>query len=149
MAVAKNYLVPIDFSKTSDVALDHALGLAKDNKGKLVLLNVIPTSAMMMTGPEAATATMMVEIENAQVEEARTQMNKLVRKKKLKTGSFKSVIVKRGDPAQVIASQAKKDRAAMIVMGSHGRTGLKRLVLGSVAERTLRYARCPVLIVKK
>ena len=129
--------------------LDHALRLAKENKGKLVLLNVIPTSATMMTGPDAATATMMVEIENAQVEEAQRQMNKLVRKKKLKTGSFQSVIVKRGDPAQVIASQAKKNRVAMIVMGSHGRTGLKRLVLGSVAERTLRYARCPVLIVKK
>jgi nucleotide-binding universal stress UspA family protein len=59
------------------------------------------------------------------------------------------VIVQRGDPARVIANQAKKTRARMIVMGSHGRTGLKRLVLGSVAERTLRYARCPVLIVKR
>jgi nucleotide-binding universal stress UspA family protein len=49
----------------------------------------------------------------------------------------------------VIVNQAKKARAAMIIMGSHGRTGLKRLVVGSVAERTLRYARCPVLIVKR
>jgi nucleotide-binding universal stress UspA family protein len=51
--------------------------------------------------------------------------------------------------ADVIAKQAKKLRAAMIVMGSHGRTGLQRFLLGSVAERTLRYADCPVLIVKK
>jgi nucleotide-binding universal stress UspA family protein len=92
---------------------------------------------------------MIVEIENAELEKARSEINKLVRRKKLKSGSFKTVIVKRGDPAQVIAREAKKSRAAMIVMGSHGRTGLKRLVLGSVAERTLRYARCPVLIVKK
>jgi nucleotide-binding universal stress UspA family protein len=76
-------------------------------------------------------------------------MDKLVRKKKLKPRSYQSVIVKRGDPAQVIANQAKKTRAQMIVMGSHGRTGLRRLVLGSVAERTLRYAGCPVLIVKR
>jgi nucleotide-binding universal stress UspA family protein len=45
--------------------------------------------------------------------------------------------------------RAKKLKASMIVMGSHGRTGVSRLMLGSVAERTLRYAECPVLIVKK
>jgi nucleotide-binding universal stress UspA family protein len=149
MAAARNYVVPVDFSKTSEVALDHAIKLAKENRGKLLLIHVIPTSATMMSAPEAATPTMMVELENAQRDEARAQMNKLVRKKKLKPESFRSIIVNRGDPAQVIANQAKKSRAAMIVMGSHGRTGLKRLVLGSVAERSLRYARCPVLIVKK
>jgi nucleotide-binding universal stress UspA family protein len=53
------------------------------------------------------------------------------------------------NPAEVIARQAKKLHASMIIMGSHGRTGLQRLLLGSVAERTLRLAGCPVLIVKK
>jgi universal stress protein A len=149
MAAAKKYLVPLDFSKASDVAVDHAIKLAKENKGKLLLVHVIPTSALMMTGPDAATGTMIVEIENAQLNEARTQMDKLVRKKKLKRESFTSMIIKRGDPAQVVANQAKKQRASMIIMGSHGRTGLKRLVLGSIAERTLRYARCPVLIIKR
>jgi hypothetical protein len=43
---------------------------------------------------------------------------------------------------------AKEIRASMIIMGSHGRTGFRRLMLGSIAERTLRYAECPVLIVK-
>jgi universal stress protein A len=149
MAEAKKYLVPVDFSKPSDVAVDLAIKMAKENKGKLLLVHVIPTSAAMMTGPEAASATMIVEIENAQLNEARAQMDKLVRKKKLKPESFTSMIIRRGDPAQVIANQAKKQRATMIVMGSHGRTGLKRLILGSIAERTLRYARCPVLIVKR
>lgn len=149
MAAGKNYLVPVDFSKPSDAAVDHAVKLAQENKGKLILIHVIPTSALMMTGPDAATGTMIVEIERAQLDEAQSQMDKLVRRKKLKPGAFQSLIVKRGDPAQVIANHAKKHRAAMIVMGSHGRTGLRRLVLGSVAERTLRYARCPVMIVKK
>lgn len=149
MAGKKTYLVPVDFSKTSEVALDHAIKLAREDKSNLVLVHVIPTSAMMMAGPDVATAQMLADIDKNQLEDAQRQMDKLVRKKKLKTGSFKSVIVKRGDPAQVVANQAKKNRAAMIVMGSHGRTGLTRLVLGSVAERTLRYARCPILIVKK
>jgi nucleotide-binding universal stress UspA family protein len=51
--------------------------------------------------------------------------------------------------AETIVREAKQLRAAMIVMGNHGRAGLQRLLLGSVAERTLRYADCPVLIVKK
>lgn len=149
MAAGKNYLVPVDFSKTSEVAVDHAVKLAKENKGRLVLLHVIPTAAVAMTGPEVASGPMIVDIENAQLNEAKSRMARLVRKKKLREGSFKSMIVRRGDPALVITQQAKKNRDAMIVMGSHGRTGLKRLVMGSVAERTLRYARCPVLIVKK
>jgi nucleotide-binding universal stress UspA family protein len=59
------------------------------------------------------------------------------------------LIVARGvNFAEIIAQQARKLRATMIIMGSHGRTGLQRFLIGSVAERTLRYARCPVLIVK-
>ena len=102
----------------------------------------------MMTGPDAVIRPMIIEIEKAQRDEARRQMDQLVRKKKLEAGRFQAVIIHRGDPAQRIADHAKKARASMIVMGSHGRTGLRRLMLGSVAERTLRYARCPVLIVK-
>jgi nucleotide-binding universal stress UspA family protein len=91
---------------------------------------------------------MIIEYENAQHQQAQKQMERLVRRKKLKPGSFRSMIVRCGDPARVIANQARKARAKMIVMGSHGRTGLKRLMLGSAAERTLRYAPCPVLIAK-
>lgn len=146
--MANTYVVPVDFSKTSDVALDHAIKLRKENNGKLLLIHVLSNSAMMMAGPYEATPQMIVEYEKAQHEEAQSQMGKLVRQKKLEPGTFRSMVAQRGDPARVIANEAKKSRANMIIMGSHGRTGLKRIVLGSVAERTLRYAACPVLIVK-
>ena len=146
--MANTYVVPVDFSKTSDAALDHAIKLRKDTDGKLLLIHALSNSAMMMGGPYEATPQMIIEYEKAQHDEAQTQMEKLVRRKRLQPGTFQSMIARRGDPARVIANQAKKSRASMIVMGSHGRTGLKRLVLGSVAERTLRYASCPVLIVK-
>lgn len=149
MAASKTYLVPVDFSKTSERALDHAIKLARENNGKLLLLHVIPTSALMMTGHEAAMGQMIVEYEKVISEDAEKKMKGLVSRKKLKPGECRTAILKRGDPAMTIASQAKKSRASMIVMGSHGRTGFKRLVLGSVAERTLRYASCPVLIVKR
>jgi nucleotide-binding universal stress UspA family protein len=146
--MANTYVVPVDFSKTSDAALDHAIKLSKGSNAKLILLHALSNSAMMMAGPYEATPQMIIEYEKAQHGEAQKQMDKLVRRKKLRPGTFRSMIARRGDPAQVIANQAKKARANMIIMGSHGRTGLKRLVLGSVAERTLRHARCPVLIVK-
>jgi nucleotide-binding universal stress UspA family protein len=149
MATKNTYVVAVDFSKTSEAALDYAVKLSSERDGKLLLLHAIPTSAMVASAPYEGSAQMIVEVEKAQREEARNQMEKLIRKKKLEPGSFRSMIVRRGDPARVIANQAKKARASMIVMGSHGRTGLKRLVLGSVAERTLRYARCPVLIIKR
>jgi nucleotide-binding universal stress UspA family protein len=147
--MANTYVVPVDFSNTSDTALDHAIKLSKESNGKLLLIHALSSSAMMMAGPYEATPQMMIEYEEAQHDEAQKQMEKLVRRKKLQPGTFRSLIARRGDPARVIANQAKKSRANMIIMGSHGRTGLKRLVLGSVAERTLRYARCPVLIVKR
>jgi nucleotide-binding universal stress UspA family protein len=80
---------------------------------------------------------------------ARANFGKLPKRKKLKPEDCRFIVARGTNFADVIAKQAKKLRAAMIVMGSHGRTGLQRFLLGSVAERTLRYADCPVLIVKK
>jgi nucleotide-binding universal stress UspA family protein len=79
---------------------------------------------------------------------ARAQMQKLARKHRLDAKMHRAVYLWARDPAKAIVGQAKKSRVFMIVMGSRGLRALKRLVLGSVAERTLRYARCPVLIVK-
>jgi nucleotide-binding universal stress UspA family protein len=123
--------------------------LRRETNSKLLLVHAISSSAMLTAGPYEGTPQMIIEYEKAQREEAQKQMERLIRKKKLKPGTFRSVILRRGDPARVIANQARKSHASMIIMGSHGRTGIKRLVLGSVAERTLRYARCPVLIIKK
>ena len=145
----KSYLVPVDFSRTSAVALNHAAQWARENKGKLILLHVIADPSVMMTAPEGATPAVYLDYEKITRDEAQKNMAKIMRGKKLKSIECQSFLVRRADPARAIANQARRLKVTMIVMGSHGRTGLKRLVLGSVAERTLRYARCPVLIVKK
>ena len=149
MASKKTYLVPVDFSKSAEIALDHAIRLARQNKAPLILLHVIDNQSVIMAAPEGVTPALYLDYEKIVREEAETQMRKLLKKKKLGPKDGRALFVRRGDPARAIANQAKKLKASMIVMGSHGRTGLKRLVLGSVAERTLRYAGCPVLIVKK
>ena len=143
MAV-KRYLVPVDFSKSSDVALTYGARLLKENKQvSLVLVHVITDSAAKV--PFYTREQFYRELK----EEARKRIRRLLNKKHLKALKSRVVIVVSSDPARVIANQAKKLKASMIIMGSQGRTGLKRLVLGSVAERTLRYAKCPVLIVKR
>jgi len=142
MAKAKLFIVPIDFSRGSEKAFDYALRSARDSKAQLVALNVVP--AELIYPPTGG----QFDFYGLMERDARDRFAKLAKRKGIKDGECKLVLARGTDFAAVIVRQAKKLRAAMIIMGSHGRTGLRRLLLGSVAERTLRYADCPVLIVK-
>ena len=142
MARSKIYIVPIDFSRGSEKAFDYALRSARDSKAQLVALNVVP--AELIYPPTGG----QFDFYGLMERDARDRFAKLAKRKGIKNGECKLVLARGTDFAAVIVRQAKKLRAAMIIMGSHGRTGLRRLLLGSVAERTLRYAECPVLIVK-
>jgi glycine betaine transporter len=143
MPGSDNYLVPLDFSLGSEKALNYALALARQRKAKLVALHVVP--AELIYPPTGGRFDFYSLLER----DAREHFRKLAKRKKLKPQDCQFIVARGTNFAEVIARQAKKIRAAMIIMGSHGRTGLQRLLLGSVAERTLRYADCPVLIVKK
>lgn len=139
----KRYVVPVDFSKGSEAAVKHAAALARENRGKLLLVHVIPEA--LIYPAEGA----FFDYVAAAEKEAREKMRRLTKRLRLKPRQYRALFFSGGDTARVIANQARRCRAAMIVMGSHGRTGLQRLMIGSVAERTIRYADCPVLIVKK
>ena len=142
MAARKTYLVPIDFSKTAQKALAHAVQLARTNQAKLLLLHVITESSTMV--PFQVRDDYFDSIET----EARTLIKKLINRYRLTPKNYRVVILRGNNAAQLISEQAKKSRVAMIIMGSQGLKGMPRLILGSVAEQTLRYASCPVLIVK-
>ncbi|MGH7767699.1 MAG: universal stress protein [Candidatus Binatia bacterium] len=139
---AKTYLVPVDFSKGSEAALNYAIRLTRQNKAKLLLLHAVSTALAFPL--EFGFADVLDALEK----NARASLAKLVRRKGFKPRQCRTLLITGLNPADVIAAVAKKSRAAMIIMGSHGKTGFQRFMLGSVAERTLRYARCPVLIVK-
>jgi nucleotide-binding universal stress UspA family protein len=143
MSRSDSYLVPLDFSRGSEKALTYALALAGERKAKLVALHVVP--AELIYPPTGGRFYFYTLLER----DARENFRKLAKRKRLKPEDCQFIVARGTNFAEVIARQAKKMRAAMIVMGSHGRTGLQRLLLGSVAERTLRYADCPALIVKK
>jgi nucleotide-binding universal stress UspA family protein len=139
---ATTYLVPVDFSRGSDKAFEYALKLARENKAKLVALHVVP--AELIYPPTGGRFDFYGLLER----DARQNYAKLAGQKKVKPAECRLVLARGVNFAEIIVQQAQKLGTSMIIMGSHGRTGLQRFLLGSVAERTLRYARCPVLIVK-
>jgi len=146
MGASKTYLVPVDFSKGSKIALRHAAALARKKKGKLVLLHVmLPRVHPLISQADAFIGSVYATAERR----ARRDLQAMVRRAKLNPAEYRSILLRRADAARVIADLARRLRVAMIVMSSHGRTGFRRFTLGSVAERAVRYADCPVLIVKK
>ena len=143
MSKSDTYLVPVDFSRGSERALDYALKLVREGKGRVIALHVIP--AEIIYTPVAGRLDLYALLER----DAQASFRKLSKRKRLKPEDCRFELARDANFAEAIARRAKKLGATMIVMGSHGRTGFQRFVLGSVAERTIRYADCPVLIVKK
>jgi len=136
---AKKILFPTDFSTLSDAALRHATSLAKDSGAKLIILHVEEPPAAYGTGemyygipePDMTALTKMLE--------AVVPNDPGV--------PFEHRMVT-GDPAGEIVAVAQSEKVDLIVLGTHGRTGLGRLLMGSVAEAVVRRASCPVLTFK-
>ncbi len=126
------YVVPVDFSKGSKAALKRAIALAREKKARLLLVHIVPLVVHLATVAGFL----------------RAELEAVAKRAGLKRKEYRVLVLERGEAGRAIANAAKSARAAMIIMGSHGRTGFQRLALGSVAERTLRYAQCPVLVVK-
>jgi len=130
-------LCPVDFDQNSLLALRLAAELAQERKATLHLLHVVE----IPPGPEVALPFGKMEAA------ARSRLEKIARQE-LDAGASYQVEVMMGDPGVEILQLAKRLHANLIVMATHGRKGLRRLVLGSVAERVVREAPCPVLTVK-
>ncbi len=146
----RSYLVPIDFSKNSNVALDYAIGRARRRKAKLILVHVITENFLAAaTAEDSGSAELLAKAQEFARENARKNMRKLVARKGLAPREYRMVIIEHLAAAAAIAEQARKSRVRMIIMGSQGRTGWQRFLSGSVAEATLRATRRPLLIVKK
>ena len=146
----RRILVPIDGSKTSMIGLTHAIGLAKDQKARLRVLNVVDElviAPMMMEPSAGADFTYLVESLKNEGRKALKDAAAAARKRGLKADIVQ--IESRGHPvSEVILAEISRSRADVIVMGTHGRRGLNRLLLGSDAERVLREATVPVLLVR-
>jgi nucleotide-binding universal stress UspA family protein len=145
----RRILVPVDGSSTSKLGLQHALGLAKDQHARVHVLNVVDELAIapMMDGYPEVDMSMLIDSMRATGEEAIEEGRTHAAKANVEATT--AIVDARGRAvSDVILDHAKKCRADLIVMGTHGRRGLNRLLLGSDAERVLRKAPVPVLLVR-
>jgi nucleotide-binding universal stress UspA family protein len=141
----KKILAPVDFSDMSEEALSYATGLAADLGSKVVLLHAIEpiVFANAALGPGLAIPHLLEEQRQAAVE----TLDKLVaRLRKRKVDVTGAVVT--GAPYDAIVNAAKSKKCDLIVMGTHGRSGLGHLLLGSTAEKVVRLAECPVLTIR-
>jgi nucleotide-binding universal stress UspA family protein len=138
----KNVLVPTDFSDESVKVVEDWIGQV-ESPDQLTVLHVAPQAA-----PSEADLAVGWDIESNETRSAR--LLKMLHKKfsdlKYAKVNFE---VKFGTPATEIAKFAEEHQADLIVLPSHGRTGLARLMIGSVAERVVRLAHCPVLVIRE
>jgi len=135
-------LVPFDFSEHSEKALRWAIGIAEKWKAKVLLFHVVPT--LLQYPPAVMGGFDTTRFETSLLEDAEQRMKGVVAKEKRLEIESKVMM---GEPFRDICRMAEEEKADLIVMGSHGRTGLAHVLLGSVAERVVRHAPCPVLVV--
>ncbi len=142
----KTILVPCDFSEYVEYAFTWALGLAESWGAKLILLHAAPLFTNT-SYPGEVFLLDFAKIEKELLADAEKHLTEFVTKKGTSTVPVDPCAVI-GDPFWEICRAAEREHADLIVMGSHGRTGLAHVLLGSVAERVVRHAPCPVLVAR-
>ena len=140
-------IVPHDFSEYAEHAFSWAVPLAEQWKAKIIVVHALPLWHHISL-PERLFVDLR-KTDAAIAAEAEQQLQGLLAAKRGTTKIEIDTQLLRGAPVEELCALAGRQPDALIVMGSHGRTGVAHAVLGSVAERVVRYAPCPVLVVRR
>lgn len=141
----RTILVPTDFSQSAQQALTWALEMAVRWDARVVLLHALPPWDDPVRMKEAGVSP--ADFEASLRADAEAQAQELLAQTDQQGVTIQTCILV-GLPNTTICHVAEQEQADLIIMGSHGRTGLAHVFLGSVAENTVRYAPCPVLVVR-
>jgi nucleotide-binding universal stress UspA family protein len=141
----KKVLYCTDFSKNSDCAFDYAFGIAKRDDGVLYILNVIPT-AKQYDLERHLTRKQLDKIMTT-LREDREKMYNDRYLSHIKDKTKVKIVTKSGREDDEILKFAQKEKIDILVIGTHGRTGIEHIVLGSVAERIIRRSPIPVFVI--
>jgi len=136
----KTILFPTDFSPQAEYVFPLACAMARDYGARLILLHVKPLMPILYGDAVLASPESPEMIENL-----REQLRRLG---ETESGVCVEPEIREGEPANEILAAVREEACDLIVMGTHGRTGVGRLLLGSVAEQVVRKAHCPVLTMK-
>lgn len=141
--VLHKVLVPIDGSKASYKALSHAVYIAKHNKTELTLLYVVDLNKEVSDFERVSLSGYVPEnVKNKGMEILNKLAKEISQEIKINTD------IEIGSPAETIVEKAKNENYDIIVMGSRGLGKIKSILMGSVSQYVLKYAHCPVLIVR-
>ena len=147
MITLKNILVATDFSEPSDAALTYGRALARNFNATLHVVHVVGNVSSLVYGAEAYAVNMPAfqqEVEDA----ARKQLDDLLVDNDEHPLQTRHVLLTSNAPAVAIVDYAGREHIDLIVTGTHGRGAVAHLLMGSVAERVVRTAPCPVLTVR-
>ena len=147
MITLKNILVATDFSEPSDAALTYGRALAQNFTATLHVLHVVGNVSSAVYGPEGY-ATSVPTLQQGVEDAARRQLDDLLAGSDERLPATRRVLITSDTPALAIVEYAGRERIDLIVTGTHGRGALAHLLMGSVAERVVRTAPCPVLTVR-
>lgn len=154
----RHYLVPTDFNAPARVAFDYAAGLCKESVGRITLLHVFHLDKVteLLAGlekmehgsfsPKSESPSSTLNAKALKLA-ARNRLESLVDKEQRKQLSIRTAF-EEGRPAEKIIEFARKNHVDMIVLGTHGRGEVTNYFLGSVVERVIRTAECPVLTIR-
>ena len=145
MIEIRRILCPIDFSDYSRRALDHAIAIARWYESTVTVLHVFSTAPVAAVGPGPVVLEPIVL--TAVDREQLLADTKAFAQTESAPGITIEAVVREGNTAGEILEQADSLKAELLVIGTHGRSGFERLLLGSVAEKVLRKASCPVMTV--
>ena len=138
----KKILVPTDFTAYSDHAIEYAIMVATEFEAKILLVHVIEPLAYSVTD------TVQIIDHYAALKTVAGPILKNLQNKLLKKGIEVDTLLLDGTPYLEIVKKSREAGIDLIIMGTHGRTGIKHVLMGSVAERVVRMAPCPVLTVR-
>jgi len=147
MKLTQNILVPTDFSPSSMLAIDAACILARQNEAKITLVHVMDPTPLTVGAPGLGTMT-EPEIEPEVEAKVHAELTRIRDEKLADFEHVKTALVISRNAADGIVHYAVKEGADMIVMATHGRSGLAHFLIGSVAENVVRHAECPVLTLR-
>lgn len=136
----QHILVPLDFSAEAEYALQCAVGLAQPLQARLTLLHVI----YLPVTTEVNLSAYLADMEAGVQQEMEAYCERVQA-----AGLVVDTAIVRGTPFREIVETAKTQQVDLIVMGTHGRTGMQHLLIGSVAERVVRLAPCPVMVTRE
>jgi nucleotide-binding universal stress UspA family protein len=147
MIALERILVATDFSAAADAALTYGRALARNFGATLHVLHVAGTVPVAVYGAEAYTVS-VPELQREIEDGARHELTDLLVDNDARPLPTKPVVIVSDAPALAIVEYAKREKIDLIVTGTHGRGAVAHLLMGSVAERVVRTAPCPVLTVR-